>query len=320
MCTSHAPASLLSALRVAGPLSPLAVSSPSDRLHPQLLPRRAHGDRLRRHGPAGSLHRQQTRSDRPFRGNFEPDVRLTSHCSTARQGCTVVVPYREEMAKRHLKLTGDLGRVVFIVRVLETAEEEPITEPRLGIRPPQHAIDRGERQTFGRRVQPGWPELPHEVSWDGTNWVDGGYADEPKKLLPRGCAYRGYPAHRRGCCKVRRRSVHPRLVVQCEPIIHLRILCHQGSQPPPASRWTRSDSLQGLAEHMVRDIYPETTIVRPAPMFGFEDNLLLKLASVVNMFTANNMQERYWPVHVCGTPPRMRGTHVLTQIAGHRCW
>jgi len=33
-------------------------------------------------------------------------------------------------------------------------------------------------------------------------------------------------------------------------------------------------------------------------MFGFEDNLLLKLASVLNLFTANNMQERYWPVHV----------------------
>ena len=31
----------------------------------------------------------------------------------ARAGCTVVIPYREEMAKRHLKVTGDLGRVVF---------------------------------------------------------------------------------------------------------------------------------------------------------------------------------------------------------------
>ena len=36
--------------------------------------------------------------------------------SIARAGCTVVVPYREEMTKRHLKLTGDLGRVVFMVR------------------------------------------------------------------------------------------------------------------------------------------------------------------------------------------------------------
>lgn len=33
-------------------------------------------------------------------------------------------------------------------------------------------------------------------------------------------------------------------------------------------------------------------------MFGFEDNLLHKLAGVSNLFTANHMQERYWPVHV----------------------
>lgn len=33
-------------------------------------------------------------------------------------------------------------------------------------------------------------------------------------------------------------------------------------------------------------------------MFGFEDNLLLRLASVTNLFTSNNMKERYWPVHV----------------------
>lgn len=32
----------------------------------------------------------------------------------ARAGCQVVIPYREEMAKRHLKVTGDLGRVTFI--------------------------------------------------------------------------------------------------------------------------------------------------------------------------------------------------------------
>jgi hypothetical protein len=27
----------------------------------------------------------------------------------------VVIPYREEMTKRHLKVTGDLGRVTFMV-------------------------------------------------------------------------------------------------------------------------------------------------------------------------------------------------------------
>jgi len=39
---------------------------------------------------------------------------VADNCA-ARQGCTVVVPYREEMTKRHLKLTGDLGRVIFMV-------------------------------------------------------------------------------------------------------------------------------------------------------------------------------------------------------------
>lgn len=55
---------------------------------------------------------------------------------------------------------------------------------------------------------------------------------------------------------------------------------------------------KGRGELVAREIFPETTIVRPAPMFGFEDNLLLRLAGVYNVFTANNMQERYWPVHV----------------------
>lgn len=54
---------------------------------------------------------------------------------------------------------------------------------------------------------------------------------------------------------------------------------------------------KGRAEQVVRDIFPETTIVRPAPLFGFEDRLLHKLAGVTNLFTSNNMQERYWPVH-----------------------
>lgn len=42
--------------------------------------------------------------------------------AAARSGCTVVIPYREEMTKRHLKVSGDLGKVVFIVSVLDHAE------------------------------------------------------------------------------------------------------------------------------------------------------------------------------------------------------
>lgn len=54
---------------------------------------------------------------------------------------------------------------------------------------------------------------------------------------------------------------------------------------------------KGRGEQVVRDIFPETTIVRPAPLFGFEDQLLLKLAGQTNLFTSNHMQEKYWPVH-----------------------
>lgn len=55
---------------------------------------------------------------------------------------------------------------------------------------------------------------------------------------------------------------------------------------------------KGQAEQAVRRIFPETTIVRPAPMYGHEDRLLNKLAGVTNLFTANHMQQRFRPVHV----------------------
>lgn len=38
----------------------------------------------------------------------------------ARVGCQVVIPYREEMAKRHLKVSGDLGQVTFLVSTAST--------------------------------------------------------------------------------------------------------------------------------------------------------------------------------------------------------
>lgn len=44
----------------------------------------------------------------------------------ARQGCNVVIPFRDEYAKRYLKVAGDLGRVVFIefdLRNTESIEE-----------------------------------------------------------------------------------------------------------------------------------------------------------------------------------------------------
>jgi len=38
-------------------------------------------------------------------------------------------------------------------------------------------------------------------------------------------------------------------------------------------------------------------VVRPAPMFGFEDRLLHRSLNATNLLSCNNMQERFWPVH-----------------------
>lgn len=54
---------------------------------------------------------------------------------------------------------------------------------------------------------------------------------------------------------------------------------------------------KALGEEVVRSIFPETTLVRPAPMFGWEDKLLNTLASAGNLFTSNALQQRLWPVH-----------------------
>jgi NADH dehydrogenase (ubiquinone) 1 alpha subcomplex subunit 9 len=54
---------------------------------------------------------------------------------------------------------------------------------------------------------------------------------------------------------------------------------------------------KGLGEEVVRKIFPETTLVRPGPLFGFEDRLLNTLAGVTNLFTSNSMQQRFWPTH-----------------------
>jgi len=51
--------------------------------------------------------------------------------NTARAGCTVVIPYREEMAKRHLKVTGDLGKIVFVVCYPMIPTREYVTEAAL---------------------------------------------------------------------------------------------------------------------------------------------------------------------------------------------
>ncbi|KAI0016360.1 NAD dependent epimerase/dehydratase [Xylariomycetidae sp. FL0641] len=164
----------------------------------------------------------------------------------ARQGCQVVVPYREEMAKRHLKVTGDLGRVSFIEYDLYNTE----------------SIEASVR-----------------------------HSDVVYNLVGRDYPTKNYSledVHVEGTERI------AEAVAKYDVDRFIHVSSYNANPDSPAEFF----ATKGKGEQVARSIFPETTIVRPAPIFGFEDRLLLKLASVTNLFVANNLQERSWPVHV----------------------
>ncbi|KXS94206.1 hypothetical protein AC578_9957 [Pseudocercospora eumusae] len=163
----------------------------------------------------------------------------------ARAGNTVVIPFREEMAKRHLKVTGDLGRVVMIeydlrntASIEESVRHSDIVFNLVGRDYPTKNFDL------------------EDVHIEGTHRIASAVAK--------------YDVDR--FIHLSSHSVHPE-----SPSEFFR------------TKWR--------GEQVAREIFPETTIVRPAPIFGFEDRLLHRLARATNVLTANNLQERFWPVH-----------------------
>ncbi|RFU75503.1 hypothetical protein TARUN_6747 [Trichoderma arundinaceum] len=163
----------------------------------------------------------------------------------ARQGCTVVVPFREEMTKRHLKLTGDLGRVIFVEYDLRNTA----------------SIEASVR-----------------------------HSDVVYNLVGRDYPTKNFTledVHVEGTERI------AEAVAKYDVDRYIHVSSHNANVDSPSEFF----ATKGRGELVARSIFPEATIVRPAPMFGFEDNLLLKLASVLNLFTANNMQEKFWPVH-----------------------
>lgn len=164
----------------------------------------------------------------------------------ARSGCTVVVPFREEMAKRHLKVSGDLGRVVFVEYDLRNTAsiEESVRHSDLVF------------NLVGRDYPTKNFSLA-DVHEEGTYRIASAVAK--------------YDVDR--FVHVSSHSVHP--------------------ESPSLYHRTKYAS-EGIA----RSLFPETTIVRPAPMFGFEDRLLHRLAGTSNTITSNNLEQRFRPVHV----------------------
>ncbi|KAF2470315.1 NADH-ubiquinone oxidoreductase-like protein 40 kDa subunit [Lindgomyces ingoldianus] len=163
----------------------------------------------------------------------------------AQSGCTVVVPFREEMAKRHLKVSGDLGRVVFLEMDLRNLA----------------SIEESVR-----------------------------HSDIVYNLIGRDYPTKNFSledVHVEGT----RRIVEA--VAKYDIDRFVQVSSHSANINSP-SEFYRT---KARGELVAREIYPETTIVRPAPMFGFEDRLLNTLAGVTNVITSNYMEQRFWPVH-----------------------
>ena len=163
----------------------------------------------------------------------------------ARAGCTVVIPFREEMAKRHLKVTGDLGRVVFTEYDLRNTD----------------SIEESVR-----------------------------HSDMVFNLVGR-----DYPTKNFDLEDVHVEGTHriASAVAQYDVDRYIHVSSHSVHPDSPSDFY----KTKYYGEAIARDIFPETTIVRPAPMFGFEDRLLHRLAGATNILTANHMAERFWPVH-----------------------
>jgi NADH dehydrogenase (ubiquinone) 1 alpha subcomplex subunit 9 len=156
------------------------------------------------------------------------------------------VPFREEMAKRHLKVAGDLGRVVFIEMDLRNTQsiEESVRHSDIVY------------NLIGRDYPTKNFDL-NDVHVEGTERI----ADAVAKY-------------------------------DIDRFVHVS---SHSAQIDSSSEFYRT---KAKGEQVARSIYPETTIVRPAPMFGFEDRLLHRLAAPTNVITSNWLQERSNPVHV----------------------
>lgn len=149
------------------------------------------------------------------------------------------------MAKRHLKVSGDLGRVTFLEYDLRNTQ----------------SIEESVRHS----------DVVYNLV--GRNYPTKNFTLED--------------VHVEGT----ERIVEAVAKYDVDRYIHVSSF---NADPKSPSEFFRT---KAEGERVARSIFPETTIVRPAPLFGFEDKLLHKLAGVTNLFTANHMQERYWPVH-----------------------
>ncbi len=163
----------------------------------------------------------------------------------ARHGTITVIPFRDEMKKRFLKVSGDLGVVNFLefdIRNLESIDE----------------ACRHSDIVFNL--------MGTEV--DSKNFTYNDVNIEGARRVAQAAKDNGVPR-----------------------------LVHVSSYNADINSTSEFYSSKGYGELVVKDIFPDATIVRPGPVYGREDHLLNEIAPP-RLFSCNNDQASIYPVHV----------------------
>ncbi|KAI3402541.1 EFM5 [Candida oxycetoniae] len=164
----------------------------------------------------------------------------------ARHGTTTIVPYRDDLKKRFLKVAGDLGVVNFV------------------------EIDARNLQSIEDSVA--HSDIVINCIGADYNTKNFSMADVNIALAER-------------IARASKDAGVPRFI-------------HISSYNANPNSESVFYATKGIGEQKVKEIYPDATIVRPAQMFGREDNLLNYLGPKIKMWTPNRNQKEIYPVYV----------------------
>ncbi|RKP31189.1 NAD(P)-binding protein [Metschnikowia bicuspidata] len=183
----------------------------------------------------------------------------------ARHGTTVVVPFRDDLKKRFLKVTGDLGVVNFVEfdpRNLASIEESVAHSDIV------------------------------------FNLIGADYATKNFSMADVNI------------------GITERITAAVKAAGNARYV-YVSSYNANAASDSIFYATKGISETLVRDMIPDTTIVRPAPMYGREDNLLNYLGPKLKMWTPNKNAKQIWPVHVLDVARALEKIGYDDTTAGH---
>lgn len=164
----------------------------------------------------------------------------------ARHGTVTMVPYRDDMKKRFLKVTGDLGVVNFV------------------------EFDGRNLQLIADSVQ--HSDIVYNCIGADYNTKNFSMADVNITLAER--------------------------IAQAAAAANVPRLVHVSSYNADPKSESVFYATKGLGEQAVKSAFPRSTIVRPSPMYGREDELLNYLGPKIKMWTPNRNAKLIYPVHV----------------------